>query len=95
MSWLPVPQLSGRPPCRRRLRRGGITPRVPPSDAYFPNLDLTAHLFRIPTAEWIGFDTTVSFGPLGHGLTHSVLHDEQGPFGTVQQTLTIRPRAQK
>lgn len=71
----------------------GITPRVPPAHAYFPNLDLTAHLFRTPGNDWIGFDTTVSFGPHGHGLTHSILHDEHGPIGTMQQTLTIRPRA--
>jgi len=70
----------------------GITPRVSPESAYFPNLDLTAHLFRAPGSDWIGFDTTVSFGPHGHGLTHSILHDELGPIGTLQQTLTIRLR---
>jgi len=71
----------------------GFTPRVPPHAAYFPNIDLTAHLFRAPESEWTGFDTTVSFGPRGHGLTHSILHDLRGPLGTVQQTLTVRPRA--
>lgn len=70
----------------------GFTPRVPPASAYFPNIDLTAHLFRAPESEWTGFDTRVSFGPRGHGLTHSVLHDLHGPLGTVQQTLTVRPR---
>ena len=70
----------------------GITPRVAPGDVHFPNLDLTAHLFRAPGDGWIGFDTTVSFGPHGHGLTHSILHDAAGPLGTLQQTLTVRPR---
>lgn len=68
----------------------GITPRVSPGTMAFPNVDLTAHLFRAPGSEWIGFDTAVSFGPRGHGLTHTVLHDEAGPIGTVQQTLTLR-----
>lgn len=71
----------------------GITPRVQPGHAYFPNLDLTAHMFRPPTTAWIGFDTTVSFGPRGHGLTHSILHDELGPIGALQQALTVRPCA--
>lgn len=68
----------------------GITPRFPPTAIAFPNVDLTAHLFRVPLGDWIGFDTTVSFGPHGAGLTHTVLHDENGPIGTAQQTLTLR-----
>ncbi len=70
----------------------GMTVRVDPARVAFPNVDLTAHLFRQPCGEWIGFDTTVSFGPGGLGLTSSVLHDEQGPFGTLSQILTVRPR---
>lgn len=70
----------------------GITPRVSPAEAFYPNTDLTAHLFREPSGEWLGFATTVSFGPRGAGVTHSVLHDEHGPFGTIAQMLTVRPR---
>ena len=69
----------------------GMTVRADPSAVRFPNLDLTAHLFRDPGPGWLGFDTTVSFGPEGHGLTSSTVHDETGPFGTVAQTLTVRP----
>lgn len=68
----------------------GITPLIAPTVMAFPNVDLTAHLFRAPQTDWIGFDTTVSFGPRGHGLTHTALHDEHGPIGTVQQSLTLR-----
>ncbi|MHC9045606.1 thioesterase family protein [Microbacterium saperdae] len=68
----------------------GISPRVDPSLLAFPNVDLTAHLFRAPDTEWVGFDTTVAYGPHGIGLTQTVLHDEHGPIGTVQQTLTLR-----
>jgi hypothetical protein len=69
----------------------GMTVRVSPQDVAFPNLDLTAHLFRSPRGEWLGFDTTVSFGPGGVGLTSSVLSDEDGPMGTMSQILTVRP----
>ncbi|QSB04896.1 thioesterase family protein [Natronoglycomyces albus] len=69
----------------------GLTVRVSPEEVAFPNVDLTAHLFRSPMDGWIGYDTTVSFGPQGHGLTHSTMHDEAGPFGVVSQSLTVRP----
>jgi hypothetical protein len=69
----------------------GMTVRVDPRDVAFPNIDLTAHLFAEPRGEWLGFDTTVSFGAEGLGLTSSVLHDENGAFGTVNQMLTVRP----
>lgn len=70
----------------------GMTPRFSPQDVAYPNLDLTAHLFRDPVGEALGFDTRVSTGPDGAGLTHSVIHDINGPFGTVSQILTVRPR---
>lgn len=63
----------------------------PPTEVAFPNLDFTAHLFREPTDEWLGFDTHASFGPRGAGLTQSVLYDTTGPLGTLAQTLTVRP----
>lgn len=69
----------------------GMTVREDPAAVAFPNLDLTAHLFRTPEPGWLGFDTTVSFGADGRGLTSTVLHDERGPFGTSAQVLTVRP----
>lgn len=69
----------------------GVATRVSPHEVAFPNLDLTAHLFRQPGVGWAGLDARVSFGATGVGLTHSVLHDERGPFGTIAQTLTVRP----
>jgi acyl-CoA thioesterase len=68
----------------------GMTVRADPQEVAFPNVDLSAHLFRPPRGEWLGFDTTVSFGPQGHGVTSSVLHDVEGPFGTLAQSLTVR-----
>lgn len=69
----------------------GMAVRADPRQVAFPNLDLTAHLFAEPRGEWVGFDTTVSFGADGLGLTSSVLHDLTGPIGTVSQILTVRP----
>ena len=69
----------------------GMTVRVPPREVAFPNVDLSAHLFAEPCGDWIGFDTSVSFGAGGLGLTSSVLHDERGPVGTLAQCLTVRP----
>ncbi len=70
----------------------GVAPRLPPETVAFPNVDLTVHLFREPRPGWLGFDTSVSFGAAGLGLTQSVLHDRDGAFGTVAQCLTVRPR---
>ena len=69
----------------------GMTVREDPTRVLFPNVDLTAHLFREPRGGWVGFDTTVTFGPDGRGITSSVVHDEDGPFGTCVQSLTVRP----
>ena len=69
----------------------GMTVRVAPTEVAFPNIDLTAHLFEQPQGEWVGFDTSVSFGAHGLGLTSSVLHDERGPVGAMAQSLTLRP----
>lgn len=70
----------------------GITPRVSATKLLFPNLDLAGSFFRAPQGEWLGFDTSVSFGPDGVGQTQSTLHDELGPIGTASQTLTLRHR---
>lgn len=70
----------------------GMTVRAAPDEVAFPNVDLTAHFFDQPRGDWIGFDTSVSFGATGLGLTSSVVHDGDGPVGTLAQALTVRPR---
>lgn len=69
----------------------GVAVRQSPTEWMYPNLDLSIHLFRQPSGPWIGFDTTVAFGPSGQGLTSTVLHDEAGAVGTAAQVLTVRP----
>ena len=68
----------------------GIAVRRSPEEWAFPNVDLTVHLYRRPTGRWNGFDTTVSWGAEGIGLTSSVLHDVRGPLGRAEQSLTLR-----
>ncbi len=93
----PVPLLAGEPTSALARAVGlfdianGMTVRARPDEVTFPNVDLTAHLFDQPQGEWVGFDTTVTFGADGVGLTSSVLHDHRGPVGTLAQVLTIRP----
>ncbi|MDR6415821.1 thioesterase family protein [Pseudarthrobacter sulfonivorans] len=70
----------------------GIAARVTPGEGSyaFPNLDLQIHMYRRPGGEWLGLDNAVSFGTDGIGLTSTVLHDLQGPFGRAEQILTLR-----
>ncbi|TLP99535.1 thioesterase family protein [Nesterenkonia salmonea] len=68
----------------------GVAVRADPAEVAFPNVDLTASFFRIPQGEQVGYDTHVSFGPTGLGLTHSILHDAVGPVGSLTQQLTVR-----
>jgi hypothetical protein len=70
----------------------GIAVRRPPQEWLFPNVDLTVHLFRQPEGPWLGLETTVTFGPTGHGLTSSELHDVRGHVGRGEQSLLVRPR---
>ncbi len=73
----------------------GMAVRADPREVAFPNLDLTVHLFAEPRGDWLGFDTSVSFGADGVGLTSTVLHDTSGPIGTMSQILTVRPGTPK
>jgi hypothetical protein len=70
----------------------GIAVRRPPQTWLFPNVDLTVHLFRQPEGPWLGVETRVTYGPTGHGLTSSELHDVHGHVGHAQQALLVRPR---
>ncbi len=76
-------------------RAGGGDPRPraarePPDRVVFPTVDLTVHFFTEPRGEWVGLDTSVSFGATGLGLTSSIVHDLHGPVGTMAQSLTVR-----
>jgi hypothetical protein len=71
----------------------GMNVRLDPREWAFPNLDLTVHLHRAPQGgpgRWVGFDTLVTVGAGGVGLTSTTLHDEAGPVGRAEQILTVR-----
>lgn len=70
----------------------GVVPRVEPDGEswMFPNLDLQIHMYRAPQGEWLGLETQQTYGTDGIGLTSSVLHDIDGPFGRAEQILTVR-----
>lgn len=70
----------------------GVAAQLDPYQWLFPNTDLTVHLWRTPGGSHTGLDTTATIGPEGVGLTHTVLHDEQGPVGRAAQILTVRKR---
>ncbi len=98
LSWLRTryPLISGEadPPVAGFLKlvdtANGLVVRERPGQVFFANVDLTVHLFRLPEAGWVGFDTRVNFGPSGLGETFSVLSDVRGPVGTAAQSLTVR-----
>lgn len=70
----------------------GIVPRQKGGFTWsFANLDLQIHLHRMPHGRWLGLETVQQYGEDGIGLTSSILHDEQGPFGRSEQILTLRP----
>ncbi|OAL81211.1 thioesterase [Acinetobacter sp. SFB] len=72
----------------------GIVPRQEiPCNWGFPNLDLQIHMHRLPQGQWLGLETVQQYGEDGIGLTSSVLHDIDGPFGRSEQILTLRPMA--
>lgn len=68
----------------------GLAVRESPEAWIFPNIDLSIRFYRTPDPAWNGFDTTVSWGATGIGLTSSVLHDIHGPVGRAEQCLTVR-----
>jgi acyl-Coa thioesterase superfamily protein len=58
----------------------------------FINTELTVHLVREPTSEWVCLDAVTRTGTQGVGLAESVLWDERGRLGRASQTLLVRPR---
>lgn len=58
----------------------------------FINVDLTVHLHRMPTGEWVCLDSLTIPEPTGLGMSDTLLHDERGPIGRACQTLLIAER---
>lgn len=58
----------------------------------FVNPDLTVHLHRHPSGEWVCVDARTSIDAAGVGMTETALHDEEGPVGRSVQSLFAAPR---
>ncbi|WP_281167720.1 thioesterase family protein [Corynebacterium lubricantis] len=76
--------------CKLLDTANGVAVRQKPEEWMYPNVDLTFHIFREPQGIQMGLDTRVAFGANGIGLTSSVVHDAEGPVGTLNQSLTLR-----
>jgi hypothetical protein len=70
----------------------GISACLPFERFLFINADLTLHLLRQPTGDWIGLDARTWLIAEGTGTAESVLHDERGALGRAFQTLVVQPR---
>ena len=56
----------------------------------FINPDLSIHLHRTPSSEWIGASFVSRWEPTGSGLSTALLFDDKGLLGTAQQTLLLQ-----
>ncbi len=70
----------------------GVSAALPFERFLFINADLTIHLQRPPSGEWIALDARTLLHEGGTGLAESVLYDVHGPVGRAFQTLVVQPR---
>lgn len=70
----------------------GVGSKLHPEKWTFLNTELTVHLFRVPTGEWVGIEAETSYGPDGIGMCSGSLHDQDGPVGRISQALQVRAR---
>ena len=70
----------------------GISGRVDLREWLYANVDLTIHLHREHTGEWVGLDARTLIGPTGAGTAVSTLSDTAGPVGHGAQALVVRRR---
>ncbi len=70
----------------------GVSAGISYDEFIFINPDLTVHLLRPPTGEWIGMRTASHYSPFGAGLAESELYDLDGRIGRSVQSLYLTPR---
>jgi hypothetical protein len=63
--------------------------RVLPRGWLYINSDLTVHLRRMPTTDWVCLRSRTDLGDDGVGLSQSELYDEHGDLGHALQSLVI------
>jgi hypothetical protein len=70
----------------------GISSELPIDRYLFVNTQLTVHLVRMPRGDWVCLDAVSRVHSTGVGLAQSVLWDERGRIGAVNQALLVSPR---
>jgi hypothetical protein len=70
----------------------GISSELNMRTWHFINPELTVHLHREPTGEWICLDAITTVSNEGVGLATSVISDLDGPVGVGAQTLLVARR---
>lgn len=70
----------------------GVSATLDWSRYLFVNVDLTVHLNRPLTGEWVCLDAITVPEPSGIGIADTALYDERGPVGRAVQTLLIDAR---
>jgi hypothetical protein len=92
-----VPLVEGEPisPLQRVLLAAdggnGVSAPLDWSRFIFINTDLTVHLLRPPSGEWVCLDSVTHVD--GVGITDTALWDERGRIGRAAQTLLVRGRS--
>lgn len=69
----------------------GISFNAPPVALGFMNTDLTIQIHREPVSDWMASESVSHWEENGVGMSHSILHDTQGPVGVALQTLVLHP----
>jgi hypothetical protein len=96
---LVVPVVAGEKPTPLQRVAGvadtssGISSALPFDTHVFINVDLTLHLVRVPSGEWICLDAATTIGPDGAGLCRTRLYDERGDLGSAAQSLFVARRS--
>ena len=70
----------------------GVSVTLDWSRYLFINVDLSVHLHRMPTGEWVCLDAVTFPHANGVGMADTRLLDERGPIGRAVQTLLVAER---
>lgn len=70
----------------------GVGSRLDMRRWLFLNTEITIHLHRMPTGDWVGMDADSVIGPTGLGTVTARMFDTEGEVGRCAQELTVRPR---
>jgi acyl-coenzyme A thioesterase PaaI-like protein len=67
----------------------GVSPELDVAHWVFMNTDLTVHLGRLPTSEWVGLEARSFYADTGRAIAVGTLSDGEGWFGNSSQTLYL------